>query len=116
MAIHIRRREFIFTLGGAAGRGRSWRARAADAVIGFLRSASAASSAHLVAAFRQGLVEAGFAEGRNVSIEFRFAENRDDLLPALAADLIRRKVAVVVGIPLRRSRPRPKRLRRRSSS
>ena len=65
-------------------------------VIGFLRSASAAGSAHLVAAFRQGLGEAGFVEGQNVVIEWRWADDRIDRLPGLAADLVRRPVAVIV--------------------
>jgi putative tryptophan/tyrosine transport system substrate-binding protein len=65
-------------------------------VVGFLRNTSAASSAHLVAAFRRGLAEAGFVEGQNVSIELRFSDDRNDRLPALAADLIRRQAAVIV--------------------
>jgi putative ABC transport system substrate-binding protein len=66
-------------------------------VIGFLRSASLADAAHLVAAFRQGLTEGGFVEGQNVAIEYRSAEDHLDRLPALVADLIRRQVAVIVG-------------------
>ena len=66
-------------------------------VIGFLRSTSLANVSHLVTAFRQGLKEAGFVEGQNVTIEFRSAEDQPDRLPALAADLIRRPVAVIVG-------------------
>jgi putative ABC transport system substrate-binding protein len=66
-------------------------------VIGFLRSATAAGSTHLVAAFRQGLKEAGFVEAQNVMIEYRYADNRRDQLPSLATDLIRRQVAVIVG-------------------
>jgi putative ABC transport system substrate-binding protein len=65
-------------------------------VVGFLRSTSAAGSVHLVAAFRRGLAEAGFVEGQNVSIEFRFAEDRNDRLPALAADLVGHQAAVIV--------------------
>jgi putative ABC transport system substrate-binding protein len=66
-------------------------------VIGFLRSASLADATHLVAAFRQGLKEAGFVEGQNVVIEFRSAEEHLDRLPALVADLLRRPVTVIVG-------------------
>ena len=64
-------------------------------VIGFLRSATAASSAFLVSGFREGLNEGGFVEGRNVAIEYRFAEGQAARLPALAADLVRRPVAVI---------------------
>src|SRR5262249_53636446 len=65
--------------------------------VGFLRSATLGDVQHWVAAFRQGLREAGFVEGQNVAIEFRSAENQLDRLPALVADLIRQPVAVIAG-------------------
>jgi putative ABC transport system substrate-binding protein len=64
-------------------------------VVGFLRITTAASSVHLLAAFRQGLGELGFVEGQNMAIEHRWADHQTDRLPALAADLVRRRVAVI---------------------
>src|SRR5262245_26498665 len=98
MANYIERRKFLTTLGGAAAWPLAARAqRLSVPVIGFLDATTAADTIYRVSAFRDGLKEAGFIDGHNVAIEFRWAENKYDRLPALAADLAQLQVAVIVG-------------------
>ena len=94
----MRRREFITLLGGAAA-GWPLAARAQQPtmpVVGFVRDTPSAPFTHIVNAFGRGLNEVGFVDGQNVRIEQRWAEGRDDRLPALIADLIRQNASVIV--------------------
>src|SRR5689334_18089399 len=92
----MKRREFIAILSGAAA---AWslaaRAQQAIPVVGFLGSRASSDDPNLLAAFRLGLKDRGRVEGQNVVIEYNFAENRYERLPAMAADLVRRQVAVI---------------------
>jgi putative ABC transport system substrate-binding protein len=95
----MKRREFITLVGGAAAWPMVARAQqAAMPVIGFMSSRSLSDSVHLVKAFQQGLNASGFVEGRNVAIEYRWGEGNYDRLPALAAELVDRRVAVLVAV------------------
>jgi putative ABC transport system substrate-binding protein len=92
----MRRREFLPLLGSAAAWPLAARAqKTAMPMIGFLNSGTAAGFAHFLAAFQQSLNQAGFVEGRNVTIEYRWAEGRYDRLPSLAADLVRLPVTII---------------------
>jgi putative ABC transport system substrate-binding protein len=93
----LKRREFITLFGGIAG---AWPLAASAQhppmpVIGYLGLASAAVMAPRVAGFKQGLSEVGYVEGQNVAIEYRYADNQFDRVSALAADLVRRKPALI---------------------
>jgi putative tryptophan/tyrosine transport system substrate-binding protein len=95
----VNRREFITLLGGAAALPVMARAQqAAMPVVGFLGAPSAAPYARYVAAVHQGLKEVGYIEHQNLVMEYRWADGQYDRLPALAADLVSRRVAVIVPI------------------
>jgi putative tryptophan/tyrosine transport system substrate-binding protein len=95
----MKRREFIWGLGGAAAWSRVVGAQQTTTpVVGFLGAPGAAPYARFTDAIRQGLREAGFIEGQNLTIEYRWADGHYDHLPALAADLVARRVAVIVPI------------------
>jgi ABC-type uncharacterized transport system substrate-binding protein len=100
MASHIVRRKFLAALGGAAVAWplavRAQQQQAAMSVVGWLGSETREAEDFSVVAFREGLKEGGYSEGQNVTIEYRWAEGQYDRLPSLAADLVRRPVAVIV--------------------
>ena len=93
----MRRREFVTLIGGAAAWPLAARAQQSKLpVVGFLHSASASTFAEHIPAFHKGLGEAGYVDGQNTRVEYRWAEGHNEALPALAADMVRRRVAVIV--------------------
>jgi putative ABC transport system substrate-binding protein len=94
----MRRREFITLLGGATVWPLAVRAQQMMPIVGFLHQGQAKQAESFVAAFRQGLSNAGYIEGRNVSIEYRWAEGDYNRLPQMAADLVHRKVSVIASV------------------
>src|SRR6516225_2845011 len=101
MAIHIRRRELLFALTGAAAWPLAARAQGDVPVVGYLSSFSPKTNRKFTEAFREGLNEAGFREGRNVNIEYRWAEEgRYETLPTMAVELVNRRVSVIFASPI----------------
>ena len=92
----MRRREFIAALGGAAAWPLAARAQQRMPIIGFLHQGVASTYPDLIAAFKRGLNDSGYFEGRNVVIDYRWAENHYDRLPSMAAELVQRDIAVLV--------------------
>jgi putative ABC transport system substrate-binding protein len=95
----MKRRRFIASLGSAVAFPLAGRAQQSMPVVGFLQPTSRDANADRLHAFQQGLNASGYVEGQNLAIEYRFAENQVDRLPALAADLVRRQVAVITAMP-----------------
>jgi len=112
------RREFITLIGAtvAAGPLAARAQQPAIPAIGFLSGASFEGMQGYVSVFKQSLADAGFVDGRNITIEYRWADGRNDRLPELAADLVRREVAVIVAERARRERWLPRRQRKQSQS
>src|SRR5215211_7938270 len=96
--LDMQRRKFFALVGGVAASPLAARAQQTMPVVGFLTSLARNDRPNLTEAFRRGLSETGFVEGRNVAIEYRFADNAHDRLPALAADLVARKVNVIAAV------------------
>jgi putative tryptophan/tyrosine transport system substrate-binding protein len=94
----MRRRDFILALGGAAAWPLAARAQQPLPIVGYINSGAPGPMAPVVSAFHEGLSQAGYVEGRNVAIEYRWSEGRFDRLPELAAELVRSRVAVIVAV------------------